>query len=87
MNKESFFVFLFIATIGLIGIIGVQTTGMAARYGPPEISCHYVDQDKWGQCLRVEKQIGAHCLPAEDEYKYTTKYGWFIRPCSNEKKF
>jgi len=46
-------------------------------------SCHYFDQDQYGTCMRIERQVGPSCEPPEDAFRYSEgAYGWFIRPCT-----
>lgn len=70
---------------GLGALVVIQQSNIGNLVHPPQyVSCHYVDQDQFGPCMRVEKQLGVRCSPEEtgglrnmdDEGRY-----WGNRPC------
>lgn len=73
-----------VSAIGLFFAISPAMTGYASGpYNVQYVSCHYLDQDIRGSCMRIEKQMSASCNPAETAFPYGKgAYGYFIRPCA-----
>ena len=94
-----FFVVVLVALVGLSSVFySAGITGEFNRQTHPGlvkyVSCHYKDFDKYGECMRTERQEGVSCSPAEDvpriaqrgpRPEHTT--GSFWRPCGNDRKF
>ncbi len=90
MNKIEIWILLIIVFLGLIVVfLGVQMTGQASKhlYTVMYRSCHYLDYDARGECVRIERQNSNHCSPEETiPDQLTGTYGkrpmnWFYRTC------
>ena len=73
-----------VSAIGLFFAISPAMTGYASGpYNVKYTSCHYLDQDIRGPCMKIEKQMSANCNPAETAFPFGKgSYGYLIRPCA-----
>jgi len=95
MNKTEIWILLIIVLLGLVVVfLGVQSTGQAAKHNMYTVryrSCHYLDYDVRGECVRIERQNSNHCDPEETiPEQLLGSYGqrpmnWFYRICHNPK--
>ena len=91
------------SAVFLVALVGLLTslpssgiTGEVSRQKHPVlyVSCHYKDFDKYGECMRTERQEGISCNPPEDVPKFPERgplpkhnTGRFWRPCGNDRRF
>ncbi|MAF34767.1 hypothetical protein CMO91_02890 [Candidatus Woesearchaeota archaeon] len=81
-----FFGVVIVAGVGALSIIQASNTGafypkLYAKY----VSCHYVEEDQFGPCMRIEKQLGTHCnpQPTGSMINYDGEgLNWGQRPCT-----
>ncbi|MBI5066301.1 hypothetical protein HZA97_08760 [Candidatus Woesearchaeota archaeon] len=95
MNKTELWIFAIIIVLALVVVfLGVQATGNVSRiYNVQYRSCHYLDSDMRGDCMRIERQESTKCDPAETiPEQLTGSYNpwnrpmqWFYRICSGPK--
>lgn len=99
-NKYAlvFFVVVLVALVGLSTSLSTGITGEFNRQTHPGlvkyVSCHYKDFDKYGECMRTERQEGVSCNPPEDVPRIALRgpldphpTGSFWRPCGNDRRF
>lgn len=76
------------------GITGYSAKG--SSFFTAYVSCHYKDTDKYGNCMRIERQEGKECNPPEtipaiplrkpfQTSEHLTNELWRI--CNNYRKF
>ena len=84
MKHLGILVLALVTVVAVAGILIVSETptGESAKWlAPKSRSCHYLDQDNFGECLHIEKQMG-ECDPPETAASYRGyEYGWFLRLC------
>ncbi len=97
MNKTELWIFAIIIILALVVVfLGVQATGNASKhttYTQMYRSCHYLDSDMRGDCMRIERQNSNKCDPPETiPEQLTGSYNpwnrpmqWFYRICSGPK--
>lgn len=77
---------------GITGEFNRQTHPGLVKY----VSCHYKDFDKYGECMRTERQEGIECTPSETVPQTYSRppfpldqhaTGQFWRPCGNDRRF
>lgn len=91
MNKTEIWVLIIVVIVALtVVLLGVQTTGQAAKHNMYTVryrSCHYLDYDVRGECIRIERQNRNNCDPPETvPLPLLGNYGkrpmnWFYRIC------
>lgn len=85
MDKLALGVLSAVAIMGLFSIltnVQSQVTGAYSWNRVQYTSCHYLDRDSFGTCMRTERQNSTHCSPPETAFRYQGETGWFIRPCA-----
>ena len=90
MKNTAIFVLGVVCMVAVAGMLAPSITGAASKQSPgyvKHVSCRYWDTDLYGDCIRLEKQLGVACSPPEDAERYQTRYGWFLRPCGDRPKF
>ncbi|MDP6293637.1 MAG: hypothetical protein QF486_03210 [Candidatus Woesearchaeota archaeon] len=81
-----FFGVVIVAGVGALSIIESSNTGaFYPKLYTKYISCHYVEEDQFGPCVRIEKQSGPRCDPEPTGMLRNydgENLNWGQRPCT-----
>ncbi|MBI4143971.1 hypothetical protein HY486_01860 [Candidatus Woesearchaeota archaeon] len=79
-----FFGVFLVGGIASLILIQTESTGASTYLTTPKyVSCRYMDYDRFGDCVRVEKQYGVRCSPPMDAEFHNWGKGLStqMRPC------